>query len=127
MRRTLILTVAVLACAVTLCVVAQAALNDAVDAALSIEQRAFAAADTGRLDDAVALAGSLDDLWRAKAHLLELTVSHDALRDVAETIADARIRLRYGDTDDFLCAMSAVETRLTRLRDEEALRWENLY
>ena len=127
MRRTLILTIAVLACAVALCAASQWALDRAVDDALAIERRAFGAADAGQPDAAAALAAELEGHWREKSHLLELTVSHDALRDVAAAIAEARIRLRYGDTEDFLCAMSAVETRLTRLRDEEALRWENLY
>ena len=127
MRRTLILTLMVLACALALCAVSQAALNRAVDAALDIERKAVSAAGAGRLDDAEAMASKLEEQWKDQAHLLELTVSHDALRDAAALIAEARIRLRYGDAEDFLCAMSAVETRLARLRDEEALRWENLY
>lgn len=128
MRKTLLLTLSVLICAVALCLVAQAALNRAVDAALDMERRAAEAASAGNIKDAARLAAELDRHWQDSSRLLELTVSHDALHDAVATIAEARIHLRYeSDVEDFLCAMSAIEAGLTRLREEEALRWENLY
>lgn len=127
MRRTAILTLTALVGAILLCVAAQAALNGAADEALAIVREASQAAGDGRIGDAAALAGRLDEGWERRAHVLELTVSHNALRDISATIAEARIHARFGDADELLCALSAIERRLTRLKDEEALRWENLY
>ena len=58
---------------------------------------------------------------------METLASHDALLDVAAAIAEARICLDCRDHDDFLRTLSEVEMGLDHLKDEEAVRWENLY
>ena len=47
--------------------------------------------------------------------------------EVAAAIAEARICLECRDHDDFLRTLSEVEMGLDHLKDEEAVRWENLY
>jgi hypothetical protein len=74
-----------------------------------------------------ALLAQLAQLWQDRAGLLEKLASHDALHDVDTAIAEAKICLECRDHDDFLRTMSAVEMGLTHLKDEEAVRWENLY
>lgn len=127
MRRTLILTLAVLACAMGVCGFSQAALNDAVDEASQLHAQALLAENSGDGERAGELLVRLAQLWRDRAGLLETLASHDALHDVAAAIAEAKICLECHDHDDFLRTMSIVEMSLTHLKDEEALRWENLY
>ena len=127
MRRTLILTLTVLACALGVCWASQATLNDTVDQARRLHTQALLAENGGDRERAGELLVQLAQLWRDRASLVEMLASHDALHDVAAAIAEAKICLECRDHDDFLRTMSAVEMGLGHLKDEEAVRWENLY
>ena len=127
MRRTLILTLAVLSCALAVCWVSRGTLNATVDEARLLHDQALLAENSGDSGRAVELLVRLAQLWRDREGLLELLASHDALHDVAAAIAEARICLECRDHDDFLRTMSDVEMGLEHLKDEEAVRWENLY
>ena len=127
MRRTLILTLAVLACALAMCALSQATLNDTVEEARQLRAEALLAENGGDVERAGALLSQLAQLWQDRAGLLEKLASHDALHDVAAAIAEAKICLECRDHDDFLRTMSTVELGLNHLKDEEAVRWENLY
>ena len=127
MRRTLILTLADLACALAVCGISQATLNDTVESARQLRAQAMLAENGGDADRAGALLSQLAQLWQDRAGLLEKLASHDALHDVDAAIADAKICLECRDHDDFLRTLSEVEMSLDHLKDEEAVRWENLY
>lgn len=127
MRRTLILTLAVLGCALAVCWVSQTTLNDTVDQARLLHAQALLAENVGDSDRAGELLVQLAQLWHNRAGLLEMLASHDALHDVSTAIAEAKICLECRDHDDFLRTMSTVDMGLEHLRDEEALSWENLY
>lgn len=127
MRRTLILTLAVLACALGVCGLSQSALNDTVEQARQLRAQALLAENRDDIERAEALLVQLAGLWRDRAGLMEMLASHDALHDVATAIAEAKICLECRDHDDFLRTMSTVEMSLEHLKDEEAVRWENLY
>ena len=127
MRRTLILTLAVLACALAVCALSQATLNDTVEEARQLRAEALLAENGGDVERAGALLSQLAQLWQDRAGLLEKLASHDALHDVDAAIAEAKICLECRDHDDFLRTMSTVEMGLGHLKDEEAVRWENLY
>ena len=127
MRRTLILTLAVLACALAVCGLSQAALNGAVEDARQLRAQALLAENGGDAERAGTLLAQLAQLWQDRAGLLEKLASHDALHDVATAIAEARICLECRDHDDFLRTMSTVDMGLNHLKDEEAVKWENLY
>ena len=127
MRRTLILTLAVLTCALAVCWVSRGTLNATVDEARLLHDQALLAENSGDSGRAVELLVRLAQLWRDREGLLELLASHDALHDVAAAIAEARICLECRDHDDFLRTMSTVNMGLEHLMDEEAVRWENLY
>lgn len=127
MRRTLILTLAVLACALAVCGISQATLNETVESAEQLRALALLAENGGDAERAGALLAQLAQLWQDRAGLLETLASHDALHDVANAVAEAKICLECQDHDDFLRTMSAVEMGLDHLKDEEAVRWENLY
>lgn len=127
MWRTLILTLTVLACALAICGLSRATLNDTAEQARQLHAQALLAENSG--DDARAgdLLAQLAQLWHDRAALLEMLASHDALHDVSFAIAEAKICLECRDHDDFLRTMSTVKTGLDHLRDEEAISWENLY
>ena len=127
MRRTLILTMAVLACAVAVCWASQTALDGAVDRAQALHSQAMLAAGNGDRDRAVALLAQLDQLWQERSGMMEMLASHDALHEVSAAIAEAQICLACRDHDDFLRTMSTVKLGLEHLKEEEALRWGNLY
>jgi len=127
MRRTLILTLAVLTCALAVCAFSRATLNDTVEDARQLRAQALLAENDGDVERAGALLSQLAQLWQDRAVLLEKLASHDALHDVATAIAEAKICLECLDHDDFLRTMSTVEMGLNHLKDEEAVRWENLY
>ena len=127
MRRTLILTLAVLGYALAVCALSRATLNDTVEDARQLRAQALLAENGGDVERAGVLLAQLAQLWQDRAGLLEKLASHDALHDVDTAIAEAKICLECRDHDDFLRTMSAVEMGLTHLKDEEAVRWENLY
>ena len=127
MRRTLILTLTVLACALAVCALSQTTLNDTVEEARQLRAEALLAENGGDVERAGALLSQLAHLWQDRAGLLEKLASHDALHDVDAAIAEAKICLECRDHDDFLRTMSTVELGLNHLKDEEAVRWENLY
>ena len=127
MKRTLIATLAVLACALLVCAGSLAALNGTVDTARRLREEAVQAAGAGDLDRARAQMAALAEYWAGRAGLMELLASHDDLHDVDAAIADARICIARGDAGEFLRAMSTVDMGLLHLRDEEAVRWANLY
>lgn len=127
MRRALIVTAAVLACALAVCAASQAALDGAVSHALSLHGQALEAAEAGQSDRAGALLFELARSWDERGKTLEKLVGHDALHEVTAALAEARICLACDDHDDFLRTMSTARMALEHLRDEEALSWENLY
>ena len=127
MRRTLILTLAVLSCALAVCALSRAALNNTVEQARQLHAQALLAENNGDVARADDLLAQLAQLWHDRAGLLEMLASHDALHDVSSAIAEAKICLECRDHDDYLCTMSTVKMGLEHLRDEEAVRWENLY
>ena len=127
MKRALILTLAVLIVALAVCWASQAALNGAVEEAERLQSLAVLAAQERRTADAKTLVVRLAEFWAGKANLMEMLASHDALHDVDAAIAEAQICLECEDHDDFLRTMSTVRAGLEHLKDEEAVRWGNLY
>lgn len=118
---------AVLALALGLCIGARMALGDAVDEAQRLRSEAILAAQEGRGDDAKALMLNLAVAWKGHRVALEMLASHDALHEVQSAIAEGQICLECEDHDDFLRVLSNLDMALEHLRDEQALRWENLY
>ena len=127
MKRTLILTLAVLACALALCAVSLVCIDRAVDGAERLQSLAVLAAQQGDAVRAKALMVELAGFWEDRAGWMEMLPSHDALHDVGAAIAEAQICLECEDHDDFLRMMSQVDMGLSHLRDEQALRLSNLY
>ena len=78
---------------------------------------------TRRVEETASAALTEDE----RAALMETLASHDALHDVDAAIAQAQICLECEDHDDFLRTMADVSAGLSHLRDEEAVRWSNLY
>ena len=127
MKRTLILTLAVLLGALALCVASLRYVNRSVDEAERLQNLAVLAVQEGRADEAKALMVALAGFWDDRAFLMETVACHDALHDVGAAIAEARICLECEDHDDFLRTMSSVDMGLRHLRDEEAVSLSNLY
>ena len=127
MKRTLIITLAVLAAALALCAVSQRVLDGAVEEAGRMQSLAVLAVEEQRFSDAKTLMGQLAEYWSGHSRVLEMLASHDALHDVDVAIAEAQICLECEDHDDFLRTMSTVSMGLEHLKDEEALSFMNLY
>ncbi len=127
MKRTLILTLCVLAVAMLVCFGGMTALNSTVDEARRLGSLAVLAEQEDASDAADNRLVELAQLWKDRAAVMEMLASHDALHDVQTSLAEARICLECGDHDDFLRTMSTLDMALGHIRDEEALRWENLY
>ena len=127
MKRTLITTAAVLACALAICALSLAALTHAVSEAGDLCSEAVLAVEETRFAHAKSLMVKLAEYWEAHAAMLEFIVNHDALNEVAGALAEAQICLECADHDDFLRTMAVMNGGLEHLRDTEALSWENLY
>ena len=127
MKRTLITTAAVLACALAICALSLAALIHAVSEAGDLCSEAVLAVEETRFAHAKSLMVKLAEYWEAHAAMLEFIVNHDALNEVAGALAEAQICLECADHDDFLRTMSTVELGLEHLKGEEAVKWGNLY
>ena len=127
MKRTLILTLSVLAAALLACAVTLAALNATVDRAGQLQSLAVLDVQEDRPLRAAERMVALAEYWRGQAPLLETFSSHDALHEVTTAIAEAQIGLECGDHDDFLRSMTLVGAGLEHLRDEASIRWSNLY
>lgn len=127
MRRTLILTLAVLAAACAVCVLSMHTLNRAVDRAEQLRGEAMLAEEENRISDAKGAMTALAEFWRRKSRLLEMVASHDALHEVQSAIDEAQICLECEDRDDFLRCMAIVGENLNHIRDEQSPRLSNLY
>ena len=127
MKRTLILTLSVLAAALIACTASYFILNATVDRAGQLQSLAVLDVQEGRPLRAAERMVALAEYWRDRAPLLETLASHDALHEVTTAIAEARICLECDDHDDFLRTMSLVGAGLEHLRDEASIRWSNLY
>jgi len=126
-KRTLLVTLCVLAVALGVCAVCQRALDGAVEEAERLTSLAVLAANEQRFSDAKTLMGTLAEFWQRRSRVLETLAGHDALHDVASAIAEAQICLECEDRDDFLRTMSIVRMGLEHLKDEEAVSLMNLY
>ena len=127
MKRTLILTLSVLAAALIACTASYFILNATVDRAGQLQSLAVLDVQEGRPLRAAERMVALAEYWRDRTPLLETLASHDALHEVTTAIAEARICLECDDHDDFLRTMSLVGAGLEHLRDEASIRWSNLY
>ena len=127
MRRTAILLAVVMTASLLVCLAGGRALNRAVDEAQSLRSAAILAEAEGRLGDAKTLLLALAEAWKGHRAALETLASHDALHEVQAGIAEARVCLDCEDHDDFLRILANLDLALEHIRDEQALRWENLY
>ena len=127
MRRTLILTLAVLALALAVCALGTRLLDDTVAEAERLRSAAMLAEHDGEADRAAELLVQLAELWKRKSNALEMLASHDDLHAVATGNAEAQICLECRDHDDFLRTLAVVGADLEHICDVEALRLSNLY
>lgn len=127
MRRTAILMAAVLAVSLVVCLAGGRALDRAVDEAQRLRSAAILAEAEGRQADAKTLLLALAEAWKGHRAALETLASHDALHEVQAGIAEACVCLECEEHDDFLRILTNLDLALEHIRDEQALRWENLY
>ncbi len=127
MRRTLIAMLAALALSLALCAAAWAALNGAVDEAQTYRGAALTAVEDGRRGEAKTALLALAQAWKGHRTALEMLAPHEHLHEVQSGIAEAQICLERGDDDECLRVLSNLGMALEHIREEQALRWENLY
>ena len=126
MRRTLILTLAVLICAGAVCAVGARAVGIAVDGAQALTGQALTAVRLGRTGEAQARLDQLARWWQQRRGTLETLVSHDDLNEVAGAILEARVRLERGDGEECLRLLRLMGQTLSRIRAAEALSLGNI-
>lgn len=127
MRRTLFTALAVLLVSAAVMTAALIFLNRTVNRAEALLDEAVLAEGKEDAEMAAERVTQLAAHWEERTPVLEVVADHDALEEVARGIAEARICLECDDHDDFLRCMSGVKIALNHIRDEEALRWSNLY
>ena len=126
MKRTLVLTLGVLAVSLAVCLWGGRTLNHVIREADALRSAAVLAAETGDADRAKELMLRLARLWRDRSDAMEMLASHDALHEVTTGILEAQICLECGDHDDFLRNMAVMGEALGHLVDEQAFRLANL-
>ena len=127
MKRTLLLTLAVLALSVLSCVGSSLFLGSVIEEVRWLHNEAVRCVENGQHSRAAEIMVQMATLWREKESLLEMITSHDAIHEVKLGIIEAQICLECGDHDDFLRTIAITGEGLEHMRSVEALSLSNLY
>lgn len=120
-------TAGVLAVSLLVCALSMIWLNSVLDEAHGITIDVFTAMEEGRVEDARQGLVALATLWDEHSDLLEMLCAHDDLHEVKERIIQAEICMEYTDMEDFYSTVALIGEGIEHIRDQEALRWTNLY
>ena len=127
MRRTVIITIAVLACAMALCILNHREINRVVNHARHLRTEALEAMDDGEVQQAeermVELASFIEDeqFW------LQMVCEHSDLHELKVNIIDAQAAIEFGIEDDFYQAVYRFGEGLEHIAEIEKISWGNLY
>lgn len=127
MRRTMIITIAVLVCTMALCTLNHREVNRVVNHARHLRTEALEAMDDGEVQKAeermVALASYIEDeqLW------LQMVCDHGDLHELRVNIIDAQAAIEFGIEDDFYQAVYRFGEGLEHIAEIEKISWGNLY
>ena len=127
MKRTLILTLAVLILCISVCTAGMRLLSSTLDQARRLRSEAILAVERNDPDRAKEIMVELAELWKQKTPVMEVLTSHDALHDVESGIIEAQICLECDDHDDFLRTISIVGACIDHLENVEHISLSNLY
>lgn len=127
MRRTMIITLSVLLCAMLVCTVNHVAVNRVVEHSLHLRTRALDAMDradtTQTREEMVELAAYL----KKNQSWLEMVCEHEDIHEVKSSIIDARAALEFDDRDDFYQAIYRFGESIEHIADIERVSLSNLY
>ena len=127
MRRMLMVTLAVLALALSVCSLVQVNVNRVVKHARHLRTRAIAAMDERQIQTAeetmVQLAGYIarNDSW------LAMVCEHSDLHNIKADIIDAQAAIEFGIEDDFYQAVYRFGEGLEHIAEMQELSLRNLY
>ena len=126
MKRTAIVTAAVLLICLIACTASMWTLNRLLDEAHDMSVEIFTAMETGDINHARETLVALANLWDDHAVMLETLCDHDDLHNVKERIIQAQICIEYTDMEDFYSTVALIGEGIEHIRDQEGLTWTNL-
>lgn len=126
MKRTAIVTAAVLALSLAVCAASMGALNGILDEAHALSTGVFVSMENGDVTAAREGLVALATLWDDHAALMETLCAHDDLHEVKSRIIQAEICIGYTDMEDFYSMVTLIGEGIEHIRDQEGLTWTNL-
>ena len=126
MKRTAIVTAAVLLICLIICGASMWTLNRLLDEAHDMSIEIFTAMENGNISHARETLVALASLWDDHAVMLEMLCDHEDLHNVKERIIQAEICIEYTDMEDFYATVALIGEGLEHIRDQEGLTWTNL-
>ena len=127
MRRSLIVSGVLLALAVAVCALSDAAIERTLDGAEQLRLRVLAQAE--REDDVGALEAvtQLALYWTEREPLMEMLTSHEHIRRVREEFVSGKLLLQLGDRDAFEEHMALLGEGLEHIRRHETVSLANIF
>ena len=127
MKRTLWITLATLALALTVCISSNLFVTRFVDRARHLRTDAIEAMDEGDVQRAEQTLVELAEHLKSSEPWLEVLCEHEDLHQIKEQIIDAQASIEFGIQDDFYQAIYRFGERLEHIADVENVRLSNLY
>ena len=127
MRRTLLITLGVLLCAMALCTVNHIAVNRVVTHARHLRTRALEAMDEGNVQQVEERMVELAAYMRRNQNWLEMVCEHTDLHEIKASIIDAQAAVEFRIEDDFYQAVYRFGEGLEHIAEIERVSLSNLY
>lgn len=127
MKAKMITAGVVLTLMLALCWYAKWAVQSDAETLRALAVKAGAAAENGDFKGAEALLNELETTVDEQRNLLEVLSLHEDLNAASSAAAEARVRLRYGQQEEFQVAIAKLLDALTLLDERQTLTWSNLF
>lgn len=127
MRRTLLITLGVLFCALLLCSVNSIAVRRVVSHARHLRTRALEAMDAGDVQRAEVEMVALASYMKQNQNWLEMVCEHEDMHEMKADIIDAQAAIEFGIEDDFYQAVYRFGEGLEHIAEVEKISLGNLY
>lgn len=127
MRRTICITLAVLAAALTACTLVHVHVNRVVTHALHLRTEAIEAMDEGDVQRAEERLVELAGYIGRKQNWLQMVCQHSDLHEIKADIIDAQAAIEFGIEDDFYQAVYRFGEGMDHIGEIERISLANLY
>ena len=127
MKRTILITLAALLFAASVCTASNRVVNRVVDHARHLRTEAVEAMDEGDAQRAKETRVELAEFIADHQFWLEVFCDHDDLHAIKEQLIDAQASIDFGSAEDFYQAIYRFGEGLEHIADVENIRLSNLY